>query len=181
MVGVRSMDKLEKIISCLREAGFKPDLNSFQDKLVVQKTVCLLQLMGMRTDYNFSLYVRGPYSPDLTKDLYEHREAVEKLKSVCSLSESEHEQVQKVYELSNHLEPKMLEIMATYSFIRKQLGMNGRDSLIHLKKLKPFPEAQIAVGVSRAKLLFPLSEKEVEEMKTEFKTLDDATDADAQY
>ncbi len=175
------MEGLEKTISCLKEAGFTPKLNSFQDKLVIQKTVCLLQLMGMQLGYDFSLYVKGPYSPSLTKDLYEHREAVEKLKSACPLSRSEQEKVMKVYGLSNQLEPRMLEIMATYSFIRKKLGMNGRDSLIHLKKLKPFPEAQIAVGVSRAKQLFPPSEKEIEEMKAEFKALDEAANADAKY
>ncbi|MCX6778409.1 MAG: hypothetical protein NT157_06020 [Candidatus Micrarchaeota archaeon] len=175
------MERLEKIIACFKEVKFEPKLDDFQDKLVIQKAVCLLQLMGMKTGYSFSLYVRGPYSPELTKDLYSHREAIEKLRSGCSLSTNEQQKVLKVYELSDNFDPKLLEIMATYSFIRKQLGMNGKDSVIHLKKLKPFPEAQIAVGVSRAKGLFPPSEKEIAEMKAEFEAWDDAANSDAKY
>jgi len=175
------MERIEKIIACFKEIGFKPKINEFQDRLVIQKAVCLLDLMGLQPGHTFSLYVRGPYSPDLANDLYNHQEAVQNLKSSCTLSKNEREKMLKVYDLSNHLEPKLLEIMATYSFLWKKMNMSARKALIYLKKLKPYPETQIVVGVSRAKQLLPPTEKEIEEMKAEFKAWEDASDLDARY
>jgi len=175
------MERIEKIIACFKEIGFKPKVNEFQDRLVIQKAVCLLDLMGLRPGYKFSLYVKGPYSPDLTKDLYDQKEAIQNLKSRCVLSGTEREKILKVYDLSNHLEPKLLEIMATYSFLWKKMNLTSKEALINLKKLKPYPETQIAAGVSRAKQLLPPTEKEIEEMKAEFKAWEDASDLDARY
>ncbi len=176
------MDRIEKLMACFKELNFKPRIDSFQDKLIIQKTVCLLQLLGVDLGYNFSLYVRGPYSPDLTRDIYKHRDRIQNLESDCSLSENEKEKLTKVFEISNKLDAPMLEIITTYSFLSKDLGMSNRDAIIALKRLKSFySEAQIAVGVSKAKQLFPPTEEEIEEMKKEFNAWEDASGADARY
>lgn len=46
---------------------------SFEYRLKVQKAVFLLRHLGMKpfTNYNFNLYLSGPYSPDLATDYYE--------------------------------------------------------------------------------------------------------------
>ena len=46
------------------------DISSFEGRLVLQKTVYLLQSLGFYLGYKFSWYVHGPYSPDLTKDAF---------------------------------------------------------------------------------------------------------------
>jgi uncharacterized protein YwgA len=46
------------------------DINTFEGRLVLQKTIYLLQSLGMYLGYKFSWYIHGPYSPDLTKDAF---------------------------------------------------------------------------------------------------------------
>jgi len=39
---------------------------TFNDRLILQKTVYLLQSAGIHIGYRFRWYLRGPYSPDMT-------------------------------------------------------------------------------------------------------------------
>jgi uncharacterized protein YwgA len=48
----------------------KFSLDSFQDRLKLQKTVYLLQAFGIFLGYNFNWYVYGPYSPGLASDAF---------------------------------------------------------------------------------------------------------------
>jgi len=176
------MNRLGKVIACFKEVGFKPNVDSFQDKLVMQKAVCLMELLGFDTGYGFSLYVRGPYSPNFTSDLYENKESVRELRTTERLTSEEKELISKIHEISNHFNPTMLEIMATYAFLVKKLNRDYKSALIDLKTLKSYySEADIAVGVSRMKQLFPPSEKEIQEMKKEFQAWEKASDEDFKY
>ena len=176
------MKSLNKVIACMKELGKTPRVQSFEDRLVIQKTVCLLELMGFDIGYRFSLYVRGPYSPDLTADLYNQQDLVESLKTDYSMTAEEKGFITKISEASDGLDPALLEIMATYAFISKDMGMESKEAVSQLKKLKPFySEARIAVGISRAKGLFPRTEKEVMEMKAEFRESEGAALSDSKY
>jgi len=55
-----------------RVENFSPSafIASFSARLIFQKTVYLLQAFGLYFGYRFSWYVRGPYSPALTRDGY---------------------------------------------------------------------------------------------------------------
>jgi len=55
-----------------KEALLSDDEEGFDRRLRVQKAAFLLKKMGIApfTEYNFSLYIRGPYSPELAKDYY---------------------------------------------------------------------------------------------------------------
>lgn len=46
------------------------DLSTFEGRLVLQKTVYLLQSFGLYFGYKFSWYVHGPYSPELTREAF---------------------------------------------------------------------------------------------------------------
>lgn len=46
------------------------NLGTFGGRLVLQKTIYLLQSYGLNLGYNFSWYIHGPYSPQLTKDAF---------------------------------------------------------------------------------------------------------------
>ncbi len=48
------------------ELPFKID--SFQDRLIMQKTVYLAQAAGIHLGYFYHWYLHGPYSPSLTRD-----------------------------------------------------------------------------------------------------------------
>ncbi len=171
------MGDLKKLLACLNTLDFHPKVDDFQDKLIIQKTTCLLELLGLEFGYPFSIYIRGPYSPDLTRELYENREMVEKLQTNYSVEKREREKLSRLAQASDNLNPTMLEIMATYSFLTKSCEVESKEALVKLKRLKPFySEAQIAVGVSRVKQLFFVpTEKEIKEMKTEFDEWDNAS------
>ena len=58
----------------LRRIGnFEPDLflTSFDARLVLQKTIYLMQAFGLYLGFKFSWYLRGPYSPMLAHNGYE--------------------------------------------------------------------------------------------------------------
>lgn len=46
------------------------NLCTFKGRLVLQKTIYLLQSYGLNLGYNFSWYIHGPYSTQLTKDAF---------------------------------------------------------------------------------------------------------------
>ena len=85
---------LGKAIACLKELGVTPNLSDFQSKLVIQKTVFLLELKKIDLGFNYSMYAHGPYSPDLTKQLYRHKPDVEGLNTSEKLSVKEREVLQ---------------------------------------------------------------------------------------
>lgn len=171
------MGNLNKILAYQKELGLKPRVNNFQDKLVIQKTTCLLKLSGIHLDYSFSLYVRGPYSPGLTKDLYANMEMVNKLQTNYTPTEHEKRLLHTISELSDNLDPALLEIMSTYEFLVKELHNDEKEAITNLKKLKSFySEGRIAVGISRTKqLFFKPTEKEIEKMKVEFGAWEEAS------
>ena len=47
------------------------DMTTFKGRLIFQKTVYLLQIMGIFLGYRFNWYIYGPYSPSLTRDGFE--------------------------------------------------------------------------------------------------------------
>lgn len=177
------MGDLKRVLGYLKELGFTPNVDKFQDRLVIQKTVYLLEMMGIKVGYPFSLYVRGPYSPSLTDDLYSQKEAVNNLETDYSPNEEEKKQLRTFSEISNNLEPTVLEIMSTYAFLIKEPETNEKQAIIKLKKLKSFySEGRIAVGISKAKqLLFKPTEKEIEKMKAEFRDIEGASLEDKKY
>jgi uncharacterized protein YwgA len=176
------MARVDKLVAYIKESGFSPRMDNFEHRLIIQKMVCLLELMGSEMGYNHSLYVRGPYSPILTQEAFENKKKVEQLDTTYKLSSAEKERIESIKNGSDNLNTALLEIMATYSFLTKAMMKNGTDATIILKRLKPFySETQIAVGISRSKPLFPPSEKEVEGMKSEMEAWDAASNADALY
>ena len=56
--------------------GEDPCISSVADRLRLQKAVYLTQEMGIPLGYNYSWYVKGPYSPPLTQDYYNLNAAI---------------------------------------------------------------------------------------------------------
>ena len=50
--------------------GQELDLSSFDPRLALQKTIYLAQATGVDLGYTFAWYLRGPYSPGLTRDVF---------------------------------------------------------------------------------------------------------------
>ena len=63
---------LRAFIKWLEENGvFEFDIGEFSSRLRLQKYVFIARFFGLDLGYGFGLYLRGPYSPDLSRDYYE--------------------------------------------------------------------------------------------------------------
>ena len=157
-----------KVIACFKELGFKIDLESFTDRLIAQKVVCLLELKGVNTQYPCSIYVRGPYSPPLTKDLFDHTDEFVSFITDVTLTPEEKASIQQLKTIFG-LKPNLLEVGATYGYFMKKENLEPSEALKRVKQLKPFlSEAEIAVGISKSKqYLFTPSVADIEELRRE--------------
>ncbi|OQA31670.1 MAG: hypothetical protein BWY55_00354 [archaeon ADurb.Bin336] len=160
----------EKIITCMKQINFKPNIKNFNDKLIIQKIVFLLQEKGIDCGANYGLYIRGPYSPNLTNCMYNEKEKFESLKSNKKLTQKEETILNEFKEVFPELTPGILEIAATYAYFAFRKKENPKEALLKVKELKGFyPEAQIALGVLKAKqVLYEPTKQELKEMKKEF-------------
>lgn len=55
----------------LNELDVRGDVSGFDSRLILQKTVYLIEEAGIKLGYAFNWYLRGPYSPALTRDLFD--------------------------------------------------------------------------------------------------------------
>lgn len=167
---------LAKTLACLQALGIKVDLEDFDFRLRAQKTTYLLQQLGVPIPYFFTLYVRGPYAPALTKELFENEAGKRIQPSAESLTKKD---LAAIAKLKKHLElrPAQLEIAATYHYLAYQMNLAEDVAIRRLKELKPFlPEREVVVGISRVKQLFPqATEKDIRDLRREMKPWEEAT------
>ncbi|MEK6843310.1 MAG: hypothetical protein AABY04_02385 [Candidatus Micrarchaeota archaeon] len=172
------MDKIGKVISILKKLDYHPKIDSFKDRLVIQKTVSILESLDIKLGYEFSIHLRGPYCRELTEDIYENKTNVENLRTNFDLSAKEEIGVMKYKEVTE-LDPDYLEIISTYFHYLLKEVKNEDDSIRSLKALKPhLSDSKIAVGISKSKELLPPNGKQIDEMKKEFDEWDKATVTD---
>lgn len=162
------MTNLNKAIACLKELGFKPKIDEFDHRIIIQKAIYLLQLKGIQMNFDYCLNVRGPYSHDLTVEYYDKRKVVERLETSSKLTRAETGSVHELERLFE-MKPNMLEIAATYAYFSFEKKENPIAALKELKRLKPFfSETQIAIGISKAKeFLFKPSRRDLAELRKE--------------
>ncbi|MEA2035391.1 MAG: hypothetical protein U9N40_07915 [Euryarchaeota archaeon] len=162
------MGDWNKAVAVFDEMNFSVDCNKFEDKMIAQKTICLLQLKGMNLDYPFGMYVHGSYSPAFTKDYYEHNQEFKNRISDVSLSD---EEIVMVKTLDNIFQktPSLLEIGATYAFIVEKMGKSSVEAFRIVKDTKGFyRDTQIAKAISKAKqFLFEPTPKDLDWLKKE--------------
>ncbi len=164
------MGDLDKAIACFQELGIKPKVDDFQSRLVMQKTVCLLQLAGIKTGFDYGIYVRGAYSSQLAHALYDKKEEVENFKTDAKLTGEEKEKLAEFKEIMQDMKPSILEIAATFAYFAYGKKMPVREATMLIKKMKPFySESEFAIGINRAKeLLFVPTEADMKLMKEEY-------------
>lgn len=165
---IKTMEKRKKVIAIFKELGFAFDISRFDDRLIAQKLVCLLEFKGIDLGYSCSLYVRGPYSPDLTQDLYAFAREFETQETGTRLNREEKEAAGELGRIFG-LKPVPLEVGATYGYYVMRQNSDPLEASRQVRRLKPFySEAQIALGISKAKqFLYKPTPKDLEELKKE--------------
>jgi hypothetical protein len=167
------MGRIGKVRSVFSEAGIDLDMGKLTHRIIAQKTVFLLQLKGIDMGYDFGLYLRGPYSPSLTRDLF----GDPKLQGPkVMLTDQESEMVKGLVEKFGN-SPIDLEIAGTYAFLRGVENRSAFESWDTTWKLKSFyTKGTVAVAISRTiQYLFPPPPELIEDVKREFADMERAS------
>lgn len=118
--------------------GIKKD--SFEDRIISQKKIFLLQEMGIDIGYSYNWYIRGPYSPDLTTYIYDNLDMLKDHDfSEYRLSDAAKSKIDVINRLEKE-KPQSLTVVAWYELlasllyiIRKWSKENSYESLIKYK------------------------------------------------
>ncbi|ADB57086.1 hypothetical protein [Archaeoglobus profundus] len=139
------LKELARLIRALENAGvYKFSIETFEDRLKLQKIVYIAKHFGIDLGYEFNEYIRGPYSPDLADDYYSLNEKWSDLR--CLEEPLTCEEVEKLIEFLRGKSTAELEGIATglmFLKILKRKGIYGEKDLRELlvgiiKSRKPF-------------------------------------------
>ena len=113
------------------------DVDTFEHRIKSQKIQYFAQLFGVSFRYNYNLYIKGPYSPELAHDLYEiNQMKIKPIKDHFIPDRLEN----RFFKLKSFIEDmniRELELVATYHWLIKiaKFSMEpAKEKLIFLKK-----------------------------------------------
>ena len=138
-------DQVLRILRSLRPIN----LDTFPDRLILQKLAYLAQEMGAAKEYAYSWYVHGPYSSSLTSALFLGDELNE-FNSTLALTQDESEVASKLKTLLGDklTDPSTLELFASVWYLLSALGRTSESDkdtvLAIMHKEKPhFKEPKV--------------------------------------
>ena len=154
MFVVDEMLRKVRLVKYLKQLGIDIDVSTFSKRLILQKIVYFLQEAGNHLGYSFGWYIHGPYSPDLTSDLYSvvgilDKGIIPKNFEVGMLSEREKDGINKVKKLMQRIgeisqsekdKVKWLELLASLHYVLKYMNYkycSYSEVKGYLRKLKP--------------------------------------------
>lgn len=115
--------------------------DTFDDRLLSQKKIFLLQELGVDIGYSYNWYVRGPYSPDLTTYIYNNLDVLrEQDFSQYHFSDAVQQRINSVNALASVKPaslsvPSWYELLASILYIQRKWQKN--DVFASLIKYKP--------------------------------------------
>jgi len=131
-------EDLKKVISLFKYWDVHPDISQFEWRFKIQKFARIAEVLGFPLSYSFSIYLKGPYSCELTRDYYSHEDAVRTCASDYVLSPSEVKIAQKLKPyLTTDLQG--LEAISTLVHLKQNLPeLTDDEFFITIKNLKPY-------------------------------------------
>ena len=127
------------------------DISTVDRRLEVQKAVYLSQVAGVPLGYTYGWYLKGPYSPSLTRDYYGLTDdmvpagtslragAVERLNAVKELMEKQIGQLDR---------PKRLELLASLHYLIRESRLSVEAAKAKIGQLKPHLTAFVDDGIA---------------------------------
>jgi hypothetical protein len=130
-------------------------ISTMDDRIAIQKVVCLTQEAGLPLGYGYNWYVRGPYSPGLAADYYQVarlRNSVEAEAKQFTLTASALAAVEKVKRVMSVPQGvgldrvQWLELVASIAFLikRYRLGRQAAAEKIQVSKPLLYPHFNAA-------------------------------------
>lgn len=139
------MNKTDKLFASLKLLGINPQMETFSDRKKVQKAVYLLdKAFGLNFDYSYNWYLHGPYSPDVTKIMYDVLEGKSHNSANKScLSDDEAARITRMKEFlgSDLQSTDQLELLASVQFLldcTKKSATRENEIINFLRQKKPY-------------------------------------------
>lgn len=164
------MPDIDIVIASLEFLGIRPNVENYASRFLIQKITYLAQVLGMPTNYMFTIHVSGPYSRTLTSDYYGELSRVNSLETDYVLNPEEHVFLEKIRACCSLSEnPFLLECMSTAVYLRSQnLAIQDNDLFLALRGLKPHLSEYLTLeGITKAKELLFKPEYLTQEIKSE--------------
>lgn len=136
-------DRKDALGGLLKRIGsFEPSLfqSDFDARLILQKTVYLMEQFGLNIGYYFSWYLRGPYSPSLARDTYA---LVKSYREVQAVKFANPSQERRFCEFLTFIKPfsrnqAYLEKIASIHFLYKMYPhLSSKEIFLKIKKKIP--------------------------------------------
>src|SRR6266568_2180520 len=128
-----------KLVGALNAIGVSPKMETFADRLRLQKIVWLMQKFDVKLGFKYSWYLHGPYSPELTRNLYEIVQSnLPEHESIAARDLARIDALRKV--LGDDLNSAdKLELLASIDFLRHNAGpLTKEDVRSFLAETKPY-------------------------------------------
>jgi len=151
----------QKLLTCLTLLGIKPKMDCFADRKKVQKISYWLPIFGIDVDLStndFNWYLHGPYSPELTRTLFEIVENSD-ANNLETLTNEEKDQIKKikVFLGEDIKSVDALELLVSLNYllqIAKNKKIPTRVAVDALKEKKPyFKDVEIQRALRKLQLL----------------------------
>jgi len=131
-----------KLVACLKTLGFKPNMQDFSERKKVQKLIYLIQeVAGIPMGFDFNWYHHGPYSPGLTKVLFELDEGKAPTNETPSKIEIEQLKALKEFLREDLQSADNLELLGSLHYLlrmAKRYGIGEEEAYLILKSKKPY-------------------------------------------
>ena len=166
---------LDKVIAGLKFLGISPNIREYRGRFFIQKTAFLTKALGMEITYDFTVYVAGPYSHELTCDYYANSSKLESLQTDYELSQSDIQILEKIKSCGDIYDNMgLMEATSTVVYLKKQNPeLTDDDLFVRLKRLKPhLTDADRTIGITKAKELLFKPEYLTEEIAKEMNEWD---------
>ena len=127
------------------------DMAQFDMRLKIQKVVYLMKAKDMNLGYDFSLYLYGPYSIELTRDAFQISDLVKNFSGIDKVIPSDKKEdfskfILELEKDSRKDNPVWLEIVASYLFLKRIGYESDKEIIKRIKEKRPdfnIPEDEI--------------------------------------
>lgn len=142
VVFTKEYDAAILAFSVLKRLG-SGGVSSFDERLKSQKIQYLAQLFGVSPGYAFGLYLRGPYSSDLARDLFKIREAKIEANQEKFVPEELEERFVTLEEFIKGKSLRDLELVTTLHLLLKINTSGEKEATKKLIELKEATPAEV--------------------------------------
>lgn len=114
------------------------NVETFENRLKLQKLFFFLKNCGIDLGYNFGLYIRGPYCPELTRDAFQVQDWEVAREVIFDNSEIEDKFLECINKFKDYKDDvTWLEVATTLILIKKDYSYKKEECIQKLKDLKP--------------------------------------------